>query len=63
MQYVRGVLDRRPRALSAIFSDRGKLYVADPYTFLFAFLMVVIFGAGYSAVVAYIARRPKAVEQ
>src|SRR6202012_3512700 len=32
-------------ALSAIFSDPGKFYVADPYTFLFASLMVLIFGA------------------
>ncbi len=33
-------------ALVAIFSDPGKFYVADPYTFLFASLMVIIFGAG-----------------
>jgi putative oxidoreductase len=50
-------------ALSAIFSDPGKFYVADPYTFLFASLMVLIFGAGYFAVDTYIARRLKAVEQ
>lgn len=37
-------------ALVSIFSDPGKFYVADPYTFLFASLMVLIFGAGlYSA--------------
>src|SRR6201996_6969064 len=46
-------------ALSAIFSDPGKFYVADPYTFLFASLMVLIFGAGYFAVDTYIARRLK----
>jgi len=28
-------------ALSAIFSDPGKFYVADPYTFVFASLMIV----------------------
>jgi putative oxidoreductase len=50
-------------ALSAIFSDPGKFYVADPCTFLFASLMVLIFGAGYFAVDTYIARRLKAVEQ
>lgn len=33
-------------ALTSIFSDPGKFYVADPYTFLFASLMVLIFGAG-----------------
>jgi len=33
-------------ALTSIFSDPGKFYVADPYTFLFASLMVLVFGAG-----------------
>jgi putative oxidoreductase len=33
-------------ALKSIFSDPGKFYVADPYTFLFASLMILIFGAG-----------------
>lgn len=33
-------------ALVSIFSDPGKFYVADPYTFLFASLMMLIFGAG-----------------
>jgi putative oxidoreductase len=33
-------------ALVSVFSDPGKFYVADPYTFLFASLMVLIFGAG-----------------
>jgi putative oxidoreductase len=37
--------------------------VADPYTFLFTSLMVLIFGAGFFAVDTYIARRLKAVEQ
>jgi putative oxidoreductase len=50
-------------ALSAIFLGPGKFYVADPYTFLFASLMVLIFGAGYFAVDTYIAGRLKAVEQ
>lgn len=33
-------------ALTSIFRDPGKFYVADPYTFLFASLMILIFGAG-----------------
>ncbi len=33
-------------ALKSIISDPGKFYVADPYTFLFASLMILIFGAG-----------------
>lgn len=33
-------------ALQSIFSDPGKFYVADPYTFLFASLMIIIFGSG-----------------
>src|ERR1700678_1036383 len=46
-------------ALTAIFSDPGKFYVADPYTFLFASLMISIFGAGLFAVDTLIARRVK----
>ena len=33
-------------ALIAVFSDPGKFYNADPYTFLFAALLVLIFGPG-----------------
>jgi putative oxidoreductase len=33
-------------ALSLFFSDPGKFYVADPYTFLFAGLLILIFGPG-----------------
>lgn len=50
-------------ALSAVFSDPGKFYAADPYTFLFASLMVLIFGAGVLAVDTVVAKRLKAVEQ
>jgi putative oxidoreductase len=49
-------------ALSAIFSDPGKFYAADPFTFLFASLMVLIFGAGAFAIDILAARRLKAVE-
>ena len=44
------------------FSDPGKFYVADPYTFLFASLMVLIFGTGFFAVDTLVAKRLKAVE-
>ncbi len=50
-------------ALTSIFSDPGKFYVADPYTFLFASLMVVIFGAGFFAADTYVAKRLKVTEQ
>ena len=33
-------------ALFSFFSDPGKFYVADPYTFLFAALIILIFGPG-----------------
>jgi len=44
-------------ALLAIFSDPGKFYVADPYTFLFASVMVLVFGPGWFAIDTIIARR------
>ena len=44
-------------ALTSIFSDPGKFYVADPYTFLFAALMVLTFGAGLFSIDALLARR------
>jgi putative oxidoreductase len=43
-------------ALISVFSDPGKFYVADPYTFLFASLMVVVFGAGFLSVDALVLR-------
>jgi putative oxidoreductase len=46
-------------ALTSIFSDPGKFYVADPYTFLFASLLVLIFGAGAYSLDAFILRRSK----
>jgi putative oxidoreductase len=46
-------------ALVSVFSDPGKFYVADPYTFLFASLMVLIFGAGLFSVDTLLARRLK----
>ena len=43
-------------ALGSILSDPGKFYAADPYTFLFASLIVLIFGAGYLSIDAILAR-------
>ena len=44
-------------ALRAIISDPGKFYGADPYTFLFASLIALIFGAGRYSVDYLIWRR------
>jgi len=46
-----------PSALAAIISSPGNFYGADPYTFLFASLMALIFGAGRFSVDYYIFRR------
>jgi putative oxidoreductase len=43
-------------ALTSIFSDPGKFYIADPFTFLFASLIAFIFGAGLFSVDALIDR-------
>ena len=45
------------QALHSIFSDPGKFYSADPYTFLFASLLVLIFGPGSMALDWLLARR------
>ena len=44
-------------ALFSVFSDPGKFYVADPYTFLFASAMVLVFGAGLFSFDALLLRR------
>jgi putative oxidoreductase len=44
-------------ALFSIFSDPGKFYIADPYTFLFASAMVVVFGAGLFSMDSLLVRR------
>jgi putative oxidoreductase len=49
-------------ALTSFLSDPGKFYVADPYTFLFASLMILVFGAGFLAVDTFIANRLKAIK-
>ena len=45
------------QALAAIFSDPGKFYNADPYTFLFASLLVSVFGPGKLALDFLLSRR------
>src|ERR1700745_1974418 len=44
-------------ALFAFFSTPGRFYVADPYTFLFAGLLVLIFGPGKLALDEFLDRR------
>lgn len=44
-------------ALLSVFSDPGKFYAADPYTFLFASAMVLVFGAGLISMDAMMAKR------
>jgi putative oxidoreductase len=46
-------------ALRSVFSDPGKFYNADPYTFLFASLLILIFGPGRLAVDWLVRRRLK----
>lgn len=46
-----------PEALHAIFSDPGKFYNADPYTFLFGSLLILIFGPGRFALDWLLRRR------
>ena len=44
-------------ALRSVFSDPGKFYNADPYTFLFASLLILIFGPGRFALDWLLERR------
>jgi putative oxidoreductase len=44
-------------ALGSIFSNPGKFYNADPFTFLMASLIVLIFGAGLFSLDALIERK------
>jgi len=45
------------QALVSVISDPGKFYGADPYTFLFASLLVLVFGAGFFSLDSEIAKR------
>lgn len=44
-------------AFLSFISDPGKFYVADPYTFLFAALLILIFGPGLIALDTFLLRR------
>ena len=47
-------------ALFSIFSDPGKFYAADPYTFFFASLLILVFGPGkvsLDSALGYLRRR------
>jgi len=44
-------------ALFSVFSNPGKFYNADPYTFLFASLLVLIFGPGKISLDHYLSGR------
>jgi len=44
---------------SDFISGAGKFYLADPYTFLFASLMILIFGAGLFSLDEVLARKLK----
>lgn len=44
-------------ALASVFSDPGKFYIADPFTFLFASLLILVFGAGFFAIDTILAQR------
>jgi putative oxidoreductase len=46
-------------ALLSVFSDPDKLYAAAPYTYLFAVLIVLVFGPGKFSVDALLAKRWK----
>ena len=43
-------------ALRSFFSEPGKFYGADPYTFLFASVLILVFGPGWFSVDTLIAR-------
>jgi putative oxidoreductase len=44
-------------ALLSVLSNPGKFYGADPYTFLFASVLILIFGPGWFAMDTWISRR------
>jgi putative oxidoreductase len=46
-------------ALRSVISDPGKFYNADPYTFLFAGLLILIFGPGKFAIDSFLPWRHK----
>ena len=49
-------------ALKMIFSDPGKFYTADPYTFWFASALILLFGPGLLSLDYLIQKRAKTVD-
>jgi putative oxidoreductase len=49
-------------ALRSVFSDPGKFYGATPYTFLFAAVLILMFGPGWFALDTWIEHRYRAHE-
>jgi putative oxidoreductase len=47
-------------AFGHILNDPGKFYIADPYTFWFAALLILIFGPGYLALDSFLSSRFRA---
>lgn len=47
------------QALESILSDPGKFYIADPFTFMFASLIIFIFGAGFFSLDYFFTHRRK----
>ena len=43
-------------AFGSILSDPGKFYIADPYTFWFAALLILVFGPGFLAIDSLVSR-------
>jgi len=56
--FVAYLTDSR-EALWSFFKDPGKFYVADPFTFLFISLIVLIFGAGFFSLDYFFTHRRK----
>lgn len=50
----------REALLTAFTDDPSKFYAADPFTFLFAAFIVLIYGAGLFSLDAYLAKRFRA---
>jgi len=44
-------------AFGHILNDPGKFYIADPYTFWFAALLILIFGPGFLAIDSFLLSR------
>ena len=61
LESVRMGADRE--ALKSIFSEPSKFYNADPYTYLFAAVLVLIFGAGFFSLDRLIASRRHRTER